>query len=70
MKAVTADEIASVEPVLQTYFRPGAHERAVKILKEAQERREGRNECAAIAQRISSLLREREANGKALRAVI
>jgi hypothetical protein len=45
-------EAASIERVRQRYFRPGAHERGLKIL--------------AIAQRIAALLREREANRKAI----
>jgi hypothetical protein len=50
---------------LRQLYRPGVLERGLKIVAQALD---GREERAAIAQRIVALLNEREANAKALRA--
>jgi hypothetical protein len=65
MNAMTTAEAASVERVRERYFQPEARERGLNILARELE---DRQRCAAIARRIASLLREREANKKALRA--
>jgi murein tripeptide amidase MpaA len=54
--ALTTAEAASVERVRQGYFRPGAHERGLKILW--QELLEDRPRRITISRRIATLLRE------------
>jgi hypothetical protein len=66
MNALTTADDASVERVLQRYFRPGALERGLKILRE--ELLENRPRRITISRRIATLLREREANKEALEA--
>ena len=61
MNALATAEAASVERVGQRYFRPEAHERGLKILR--QELLEDRPQRAAIALRIIAALRERDAWG-------
>jgi hypothetical protein len=65
MNALTAADDATDQQGIRRLYRPGVLERGLKII--AQEC-EGRPERAAIAQRIAGLLREREANQKAMRA--
>jgi hypothetical protein len=66
MNALATAEAASVERVGQRYFRPEAHERGLKILR--QELLEDRPRRITISRRIATLLREREANKEALEA--
>jgi hypothetical protein len=55
-----SDEHAIIERVRRRYYQPGQFERGLKIL--AQEIND-RSQRAAIARRVSTLLREREASG-------
>jgi hypothetical protein len=59
MKALSDDQ-AIIERVRRRYYQPGQFERGLKIL--AQEIND-RSQRAAIARRVSTLLREREASG-------
>ena len=58
---------ASVERVIERYYRPGAFERGLKILLPGLPALLGEGhseERAALAQRIASLLNKREANSR------
>jgi hypothetical protein len=62
---------ASIQRVIERYHRPGAFKRGLKILLPglpALLEKVNSKERAALAQRIASLLSEREANRKAMRA--